>query len=102
MRRIRWYVQARLHRRLFLWFGASILATGLAVAVVLHLTAGDSWRRSYENAKNFVSGQFAESWSDPARREAIAKAISRDFEAGVIVEDPSGKVLSSHGERCRF
>ena len=40
MTRLGWYVRARLHRRLFLWFGFSIVFTALAVAGVSHLTGG--------------------------------------------------------------
>ena len=39
-RGIRHYIGAHMHRRIFMWFGASIFLTGAMVSAVAHITGG--------------------------------------------------------------
>lgn len=103
MRGVRHYVRSRLHRRLFVWFGASILATGLIVAVAAHLLLGGAdggWRRTVERGKSFIGNQLAESWDDPARRDALARSVARDLGMSIVLEDPRGSLIGAWGEPC--
>lgn len=97
---LQYYVRARLHRRLFLWFGASIAMTGATVVVVLSLffpAERDGPREQYQRLQTFVGHRFAEVWDDEARREALGAAVADDLGVGVRLEDARGVVLDVHG-----
>ncbi|HYH96184.1 HAMP domain-containing sensor histidine kinase, partial [Hyalangium sp.] len=94
------YLHARLHRRIFIWFGLSILVTGLIVATVMNLTGGSTWRQEMELARTFVSNRFAEVWDVPVRRDALVQDISRDLNVDVELRDASGALLIREGTAC--
>ncbi|GHG62041.1 sensor histidine kinase [Comamonas sp. KCTC 72670] len=101
MGRLGSFVRARLHRRLFLWFGLSILATGAVVATVMSLVGGGTWKQEGERVRTFVSHRFEEVWDDPARRDALVDSIARDLQVGVELHDATGTLLASTEEPCR-
>jgi signal transduction histidine kinase len=97
------YVRARLHRRLFLWFGASIVMTGATVVVVLSLffPAERDPREPYMRFQTFVGNRFAEVWDAPERRRSLAAAVADELDVGVRLEDPSGIPMGEFGPiRC--
>jgi signal transduction histidine kinase len=94
------YVRSRLHRRLFLWFGASIVMTGATVVVVLSLFFPgdrDGPREQYERFQSFVGHRFAETWSDPARRDALGAAVAEELDVGVRLADANGVTMGEYG-----
>jgi signal transduction histidine kinase len=96
------YVRARLQRRLFVWFAATILFTVMAVAYVMFHTSGEGgFRRDTQRVQAFVSGRFALVWDVPAERNELASAISRDLEVSVTLAGADGAELSSFGGPCR-
>ncbi|MBZ4416731.1 HAMP domain-containing histidine kinase [Myxococcus sp. RHST-1-4] len=101
MGRLGHFVRARLHRRLFVWFGLSILATGAVVATVMSLVGGSTWKQEGERVRTFVAHQFAEVWDEPARRDALVRAIATDLDVGVELHDTSGAMLVRAGAPCR-
>jgi signal transduction histidine kinase len=101
MGRLGYFVRARLRRRLFLWFGLSILATGAVVATVMNLVGGSEWRQGVERVRTFVGHRFEEVWDEPARRDALVRSIAEDLGAGVELRDMSGAVLVRGGEPCQ-
>ena len=93
-----------LHRRIFHWFGASILATVL----VASLTAGVfNWFRpsplgeEVVRAEDHLSWHLKERWDDPSSRDALLERVAQDFRVRVTLEDPRGVELSSFGPACR-
>jgi len=97
------YVRARLHRRLFFWFAAAILITGLTVFTVSTLTyhsEGPSWSTELSRMQTFASGQFARVWDDAAQRDALASALSRDLDVDVVLASADGHLLSGFGKPC--
>jgi signal transduction histidine kinase len=98
----RGYFRGQLHRRIFLWFGASILLTGLTVIAVLHLLGegATGWRRDLDRSAAFLEAQFVRHWDSPADREALANALARNFDFPVTILDARGEVLSVHGGPC--
>jgi signal transduction histidine kinase len=97
------YVGARLHRRLFLWFGLSILSTGLVVWAVMNVmnrSNGVSWDREQQRIATFVENRFAEVWEIPAQRDALAAAVARDLDLDVTVNASDGELLSRFGAEC--
>jgi signal transduction histidine kinase len=100
MTRLGRYIRARLHRRIFIWFGLSILVTGLVVSTVMNLAGGSSWRQEMDRARVFASNRFAEVWDVPERREALVQGISRDLNVDLEVLDTSGALVARTGAPC--
>ncbi|MEO7093227.1 MAG: HAMP domain-containing sensor histidine kinase [Polyangiales bacterium] len=97
------YVRMRMHRRIFWWFGASILLTMLAIAVVMVTLGGASmqpWKRDMERIRTFVGGRFAQVWDDPVRRDELANAMSRDLNLDLTLQDHTGKTIVVFGDAC--
>lgn len=102
---LRGYVGRRLHRRIFFWFGASILLSGVLVSVlmlILSEASSTSWRQEVERLERFVGGQFAGVWDSPEKRDAFAASFARELDLAVRLEDTRGAVIGSFGssERC--
>lgn len=100
MTRLGRYIRARLRRRIFVWFGLSILVTGLMVATVMNLMGGSNWRQEMEKARTFASNRFAEVWDMPERRDALVQGLARDLDVDVELRDASGALLLRAGEPC--
>ncbi len=84
------YVRDRLQRRLFVWFGLTILLTGLAVSGVLSATGAEvGWRRETQRVSAFMSGRFERVWDAPAERDELAQAMSHDLDSTVTLEGPT-------------
>lgn len=96
------YVRARLQRRLFVWFGATMLFTVLAVGGVLHATSDGetSWKREAERLQAFANGRFERVWSSPADRDELARAVSRDLDVSVTLEDEAHREIETFGAPC--
>jgi two-component system, OmpR family, sensor kinase len=103
------YVRARLHRRIFLWFGASILFTCVAVAIVMSLsmslsgrTGTNAWyAREIERVRALTTHVFARVWDSPAERDAIAQQVADDLEVSLILTSADQRQLASFGPPCR-
>ncbi|MBJ6761769.1 HAMP domain-containing histidine kinase [Myxococcaceae bacterium JPH2] len=100
MGRLGHYVRARLHRRLFMWFGASILVTSMLVGAVMNLVGGTLWSQEAERMRHYVGNRFAEAWDVPAQRQALMEGIARDLNVSVELLDTSGAVIAHAGEPC--
>lgn len=100
--RIGHYVRSRLHRKIFLWFGASIVMTAAVMGLVLSLVApsGDGFREDWARFQRFTSNRFEERWDDPADRDGLARAVAVDLGAHVTLYDAAGATLSSFGPAC--
>jgi signal transduction histidine kinase len=85
-----------------MWFGATILFTGLAVALVLGLSSdGDAgWHRETQRVQTFVGGRFERVWDSPAEREELARAMSRDLDATVTLEGVDRGPIAAFGAAC--
>jgi len=98
----RGYFRGQLHQRIFFWFGASILLTGVTVIAVMLLLgeAGTGWRMELKRGAAFVEGQFARYWDSPKDREALAQALASNFDTPVTLVDAQGAVLGAYGGAC--
>jgi two-component system, OmpR family, sensor kinase len=94
--------RSRLQRRLFLWFGATILCTGLAVGVVVGSfgPGGSRFREDFSRIEALASAEFARAWQRPAERRALSENVARALRADVTLTDPDGRVLESIGKPC--
>ncbi len=96
------HARGRLHGRIFRWFGAAIVSTGLAVALVFHfLGGGSAWSRQRDGALRLVGGELSRTWDDPAGRAAFVAALGRDLELDVELRDTGGALLQAEGTCVR-
>jgi signal transduction histidine kinase len=99
---VRRAIRGALQRRLFWWFGISIVLTGAVVALVMHLLrpAGAGWSEEVLRAHQFVGHRMAAVWSDPDARRDLTRDLSRDIGLDVRVEDAQGHELDAAGDAC--
>jgi signal transduction histidine kinase len=94
--------RTRLQRRLFLWFGATIVLTGIVMAAVVALLGpgGWGWKEDMARFRELGRAEFARVWDRPDDRRALTNAVAHAFRADVTIEDASGRVIERVGERC--
>jgi two-component system OmpR family sensor kinase len=87
---------ARLHRKLFAWFGVAIVMTMLTVSMSMRALSGPGHSLDAERSRveRFVSHGFARAWADPVERQALARSYGDDLGVTVSVTDRSGAVVA--------
>jgi two-component system, OmpR family, sensor kinase len=91
------FVRAKLHRRLFVAFGMSILVTVLVVGGLVSTVSNDAWKRDVARLTLFASGRFAHVWDSPADRDELARAVARDLDVDIRLVDDGGAELFTSG-----
>ncbi len=91
---------APLHRRLFFWFGVSILLMGAVAGTVMTLFGARQGSDELARVKTFASGRFAVVWEDETARRELVQAIGRDLDVGVELVDVAGRTLERAGPAC--
>lgn len=97
------YIRSKLHRRIFMWFGATIIFTGFAVFGTMSLLTGmwgNKWKTEMERLETYTSGRFARVWDDPDALHELAESTARDLSIGVRVEDKKTGVIAVYGPAC--
>ncbi|AUX41078.1 histidine kinase [Sorangium cellulosum] len=98
------FLSARLHRRIFMWFGATILLTALAAFATigaLDRVGSSGWRSEHASAQSFVGQEFQRVWGDPVARDALARVIAEDFDTDLELLDARGRRIARYGQPCR-
>jgi len=94
--------RGRLHGRIFRWFGAAILTTGVVIAIVFSVLGdGGSWAKERDGALRFVSGQLARTWDDAPARAELLSVLGRDLDLGLELRDTAGVLLDRAGVCAR-
>ena len=101
-RRYRRYMHRRLHRRMFWWFGMSILFTGLVLGAVFKLAGPKPSDKDGERIERLVASRVAAAWADPAAREQVARTVASDMTVSLTVVDVDGAEMLVVGERCEI
>jgi two-component system, OmpR family, sensor kinase len=105
-RRRYWFYQRSfgpLRRRMFLWFGLTILLTMMIVAgsFAVIMGRGGNWnQRVIKPFGTFASGQFAAVWDKPEALGGLAQSVSRDLNLNVEIHGAQGALLASYGGTC--
>lgn len=100
---MRHWVRSKLHRRIFVWFGASIIATGATVWIALVLVSPPStWHQEVERIRSYVGHQYARVWDDPIARDEVGRSMSEDLEIGIVLRRPDREaaVIAQYGPAC--
>ncbi len=98
------FVRSKLHRRLFMWFGASILVTAVVVIGAMSLLSRVTesyWAKDVGRVQAFMGNQFARVWDVPSEREALAASMAKDLDLDIALQDATGLLLLRIGEPCR-
>lgn len=97
-----YWVRSRLRRRIFWWFGVTILLSGLVGgAMVGMLSDGrNAWRDSVDRATAFVGHRFAEVWDDPVARDRLAASAAEELRLEIVLHDAAGRELARFGDAC--
>ena len=100
-RSLRHFVRSRLHRRIFVWFGASIFVTGVTVLLAMSAMGPSGPARAWsDGTRAFVADRFERTWDRPAEVEALAAELRRDFGVSVAVLGAGGEERLLAGARC--
>jgi two-component system OmpR family sensor kinase len=92
----RW-VRARLHRRLFVWFGVAIVATLFAASLSARLVES-SWATQFADLRRLGVTLLARTWDDPGERRRLVEAVERELNVEVVLEDAAGEVIDARPE----
>ena len=102
-RHLRWFHdprRVRLQRRLFLWFGLTILATGIAVSCVMWGLGPGSARYQSLGVIELARKEFYAAFGDRARLEALSRNVASAFRADLEVMDTNGALVLRTGAPC--
>jgi signal transduction histidine kinase len=92
-----WRMRWRLQRRIFLWFGLTILLTGALVGTIVTLTGASGWRRDFNAMQSFAGSRFERVWDDPVQRDELARSMHETLHAEIALEDDSGRPMGGYG-----
>jgi two-component system OmpR family sensor kinase len=101
--RLRHYMRAHLHRRIFAWFGLSIFLTAGLIAGVMHLVnrwQPNPWQVEVERVSAFVGARFAAVWDDETQRRTLARSVADELDLDVRLLAADGKPLDTFGSDC--
>lgn len=100
-RGMRHFFGSRMHRRIFLWFGFTIvIAVAATFTTARFLDDGPRWKDDFARVSAFVSDEFSTVWTDPAARLALAEEAHEKFAVSVTLRDAGGGELSRVGPPC--
>ncbi len=97
---VHWRSRARLQRRLFVWFGISILVTAFVVSAVtsgMERLRPSEARAQWEGVQALIAAQAARVWNDPSARDAWASELAQQLGWAVELDDARGQVLAHFG-----
>ncbi len=84
----------KLHRRLFFWFGASILVTFVVMGGMMHQGQNQEVRRDRQAIAKMLANEITPVWTDKSRRDAVTTRLASMFSAPVVVRNANGSVIS--------
>ena len=90
---MKWRNRARMQRRLFVWFGVSILVTAFvvsAVTAVVDRVRGPSARAQWDNVQSLIGAQAGRVWANPRERDAWASELAQQLGWAIRLDDASG------------
>ena len=97
--RLAWFIRGKLHRRLFVWFGATILVTGLAVVAVTSTfnRGGLGVPDAMRGLGHLFVGDISERWDAPVERDAWLEDLTRSLRLAVVLDDPGRRTQQTFG-----
>lgn len=107
-RRERWYrrhadpaeAPSRLRRRIFRWFGAAIVISGLVAFLMARALMSGEWSADLRRAQGFATGEIARVWDDPEGLDALLGRVVTGFDVRVRLMDAAGRTRAEAGPPC--
>ena len=97
------FLRMHIHRKLFMGFGFTLVATAMLVAGTVHLMgSGSTWRHEGARVQTVVGGEFARVWADAPVRDELAARMAETLGYGITLRDATGAALAQQGEPCTF
>ena len=91
-----------LQKRIFFWFGATIVFTGLVVfGLMSALSPMGRWAEQQQSISRFVGSRLADSWDEPEERARFVRELSADFHLDATLRDEQSRLLVQEGGECR-
>ena len=103
MSQLRRFWGQTLTRRIYGWFGLTILATLTVVAIVMsiiHASGLSAWQKEVNRFETFTGNHLASLWDRPDERDGLIDAMARDLEINARLETPEGQLLIARGPSC--
>ncbi len=94
------HIPMRLRRRIFMWFGATIVISGLVALSLAHALSDGAWSSDIRRAQGFATGEVERVWDDPVARDGLIDRVVTGFDVNVRLTDPAGVPLSERGGEC--
>ena len=94
------YARFALHRKIFGGFVLSIVLTAATIAItwaVVDHFGGISWRQQRDGAAELLARHLAQTWDNPASRDALAREVSDAIGLAVRIENAQGGVVETFG-----
>lgn len=98
----RYYIRARLHRRLFVTLGFAVAAMMVATffATQFFLSPAKSYPKKLDAIEELFTEQFTRAWPARIEREKLADATHQAFGVALTLVEAHGRALSNHGGGC--
>lgn len=94
--RRRFYFRWRLQRRIFAWFGLTILITAF-VAGMFARRSSANMKSEFLRGQNLLADRFAAVWDRPAERDELGRSVSRELDVDLRLRDQGGAVVGEYG-----
>ena len=91
----------RLRHRIFMTILISIVMAALSAGLAMHVLGLNGYRTEVAAMEHFASAHFAEVWSEPVRRSALASEVEADFGVTVVLKNASGDTLYGSSQACK-
>ncbi|CAN5574092.1 HAMP domain-containing sensor histidine kinase [soil metagenome] len=94
--RRRFYFRWRLQRRIFAWFGLTILITAVVAGMVARRNSVNMKSELFRG-EGLLIDRFAAVWDQPAQRDDLGRAVVRELDVEIEMRDPGGAVVGDYG-----
>jgi signal transduction histidine kinase len=95
--------RSHLRRRIFFWFGASIVVSLVLSSVVgfVAMRGQGAFSRERGRIERFVAAEYALVFDDDAQVSRLTASIAEALELGVVAEATGGRTIAAAGPACK-
>lgn len=94
--RRRFYLRWRLQRKIFAWFGLTILITAL-VAGFVGRSNSVNMKTELLRGEALLVDRFALVWDDPSARDELGRSVAKNLDVELSLTDANGRTVGEYG-----